>query len=124
MSNANPHRGEVALVLGGTSVTLRPSYEAIVEWEERLGRGTTEILMRLGASAFRVAELAAIVGAAARAGGATLSDQDAGRLIVADGQVEVIPVVAKLLKHALTGGKDPEPGEAGAAVTGESPSAA
>ena len=124
MSHANPFRGEVALALGGTSYTLRPSYEAIVEWEERLGRGTTELLMRLGASVFRVAELAAIVGAAARAGGATLTDAEVGRLIVADGQVEVIPVVARLLKHALTGGKDPEPGEAGAAGTGESLSAA
>ncbi|WP_448208484.1 gene transfer agent family protein [Azospirillum sp. sgz302134] len=124
MSNANPHRGEVALVLGGTSYALRPSYEAIVEWEERLGRGTTEILMRIGASVFRVHELAAIVGAAARAGGATLTDADAGRLIVADGQVDVIPVVARLLKHALTGGKEAEPGEAGAAGTGASPSAA
>ena len=121
---ANRHRGEVPLTLQGTSYTLRPSYEAIVEWEERTGRGSTELLMRFGASAFRVVDLVAIVGAAARASGATLTDREFGALVVAEGQANVLPSVALLLKNALDGGKEPQPGEAVAAGAGASPSAA
>ncbi len=37
MSTANPERGEVALTVGGQSIVLRPSFQALVAAEGELG---------------------------------------------------------------------------------------
>lgn len=37
MSGANPYRGEASLRIGGETVVIRPSFEALVTAEEELG---------------------------------------------------------------------------------------
>lgn len=128
MSTANKFRGEVNLSLGDSTLLLRPTYTAIAEWEDKAGAGTVQILYRLSASAYRLAELVAVVAAAARAGGHKITDDQVGDMIVDHGVVEVVPAIAKMLANCLTGGREPDPvGEAAAAEanpTTVSPSAA
>jgi hypothetical protein len=123
MSNfANKHRGEINLSLGDSTLLLRPSYTAISEWEDKTGMGSVQILYRLSSSTYRVAEIVAIVGAAARAGGHKITDAQAGDMLIDSGVLEVVPVVAKMLAACMTGGKEPDPeGEAPAAEAMPSP---
>lgn len=64
---ANPHRGEVEIDLAGMTLTLRPTYEAIIEIEERTGRPLVGILRALVAGDLRHRDLAIIIHAGARA---------------------------------------------------------
>jgi len=41
---ANKHRGEVTITIGGQAFTLRPTFEALVEFEERAGTTAYEAL--------------------------------------------------------------------------------
>lgn len=107
----NPYRGEVTVELGGEQFAARPTYAAILAWEEKTGRTTTELLMRLTSGLFSVKELVSILQPALKAGGANLSTEVLGDRVVQEGQTEVLRPVAVLLKNALTGGKEPEPGE-------------
>lgn len=118
---ANTHRGEVSLSLGDSVLRLRPSYTAIAEWEDKAQAGTVAILYRMSSANYRLAELVAIVAAAARAGGHKVTDEQIGDMIVGHGVLEVVPVVAKMLAACLTGGKEADPDEDDAA--GEAPAA-
>lgn len=121
---SNPHRGEVAVALAGVDYVARPDYTAIVAWEERAGRITAELALRFGAGAFAMRELVAVLHAALVSGGAKLSVEEVGRLVVEEGALDLLKPAAVLLHNALTGGKVPRPGEPEAAETGASPSAA
>jgi hypothetical protein len=128
MSNvANKHRGEVRLTLGDNVLLLRPTYSAVAEWEDRTGSGSVQILYRFSAASYRMAEVVAVVAAAARAGGHKVTDDQIGEMLIGHGVIETVPVIAKMMAEVLTGGKEPDPeGEAPAAETPktESPSAA
>jgi hypothetical protein len=121
---ANPHRGEVAVVLGGVAYPARPTYSAILAWEEATCRTTTEILMRFAAGVFTLRELTAVIHAALVAGGANLASDAVGEMIVDAGQTEMLPPAGKLLRNALTGGREPSAGEAPAPEPDEPPSGA
>jgi hypothetical protein len=120
----NPHRGEVAVTLGGVDYAARPDYTAIVAWEERSGRITADLALRFGAGVFAMRELVAVIHAALVSGGAKLPVEEVGRLVVEEGALDLLKPAAVLLRNALTGGKEPKPGEPAAAETGASPSAA
>jgi hypothetical protein len=125
----NPHRGEVAVTLGGVDYAARPDYTAIVAWEERSGRITADLALRFGAGVFAMKELVAVIHAALVSGGAKLPVEEVGRLVVEEGALDLLKPAAILLRNALTGGKEPrpgepKPGELQAAETGASPSAA
>lgn len=56
---ANPHRGETALVLGGAAHVLRPSFTALTAAEEELGP-LFALVERAGAGQLRLAEMVAL----------------------------------------------------------------
>jgi len=104
---ANPHRGEVSVMIEGAAVTLRPSFEAIIEIEENVGLlpilAAQACEMRLPAKSV----LAIInVGARAACGGGVTPFA-----IPDDGISAANLAVFKFLHAALTGGSD-DPGEA------------
>lgn len=53
---ANPHRGETALMIGGQSLVLRPTFGALVAAEEELGP-LFAIVERASAGQLRLVEL-------------------------------------------------------------------
>jgi hypothetical protein len=55
----NPHRGEAALVVGGTERTLRPTFTALVAAEEELGP-LFALVERAGEGRLRLSEMAAL----------------------------------------------------------------
>lgn len=57
--SANPHRGEVALQIGGLEVVLRPSFSALVAAEEELG-SLFALVERAAQGELRLTELAAL----------------------------------------------------------------
>jgi hypothetical protein len=108
---ANPYRGEVTVELGGESFAARPTYAAILAWEEKTGRTSTELLMRMTSGVFGVRDLVAILQPALEAGGTRMKEADLGERIVRHGQADVLKPVALILRNALTGGKEDELGE-------------
>lgn len=107
----NPYRGEVRFELAGVSYVGRPDYTAIVLWEELTGRTTTDLLMRFASGAFTARELASVIGAAIQSGGVNVKVEQVGRWIVEGGQTEYLGTAGRLLKNALTGGRDAPAGE-------------
>lgn len=103
---ANPHRGEVSVMLGGVAVTLRPSFEAIIEIEESVGLlpvlAAQSVEMRLTAK-----QILGVFQAGAKAAGGSVSPS----AIPDDGLSAANLAAFKFLHAALTGGSD-EPGEA------------
>lgn len=58
---ANKNKGELALKIGGKDFTLRASFDAICELEDRLDRGLPELLARIGKRGrFGIKEMTAI----------------------------------------------------------------
>lgn len=120
---ANAYRGEAAISLGGKEYTLRPTFEAIAQFEERTGRGTVA-LTRLAASGdIGVGKAAIILHALMTAGGHEVDLKDVGRMVMEAGLVSVLPTLMVVLGNVLAGGS--EPGEPKAAEgKKKSPSAA
>jgi hypothetical protein len=110
---ANPHRGEVSVELGGVTHTARPTYAAILQYEQETGRTSTELMVRFSTGMFSLKEITSILHACLGAGGYKVPAAQIGEQIVQDGQTEFLKPCALLLRNALTGGKEPE-GEAGA----------
>lgn len=123
--SANPHRGEVPVILAGTVYTARPKYGAVVAWEERAGIPSLHLMTRFAAGIYHMKELVAVIHAAVSAGGANLTEEQVGDAVVEAGSDTFLPIAGKLLRHAVTGGKESEPGEAVATEgTAVSPSVA
>ena len=100
---ANRHRGDVDLVLGEERWTLRLTLGALAEIESALG--ATDLIAlgeRLQAGRLAARDLIPILGAAARGGGARLSDGDVAARIAAADLPACIGAVASLF--ALTFG--------------------
>lgn len=73
-------------MLGGERFVLRLSLQALAEIEAALGASDLEALgRRFAEGRFRAADLAILIGATARGGGASLSDAEiAGRIAAAE----------------------------------------
>ena len=120
---ANPYRGEISVTLEGVAYTLRPSFEAIVEIEQKLGTSIVAVVNRaFKQEDVRVTDMGVIVAAGIRAHGrevedkslANVSDQKIAQLCWAEGLTAIIPPVAEFLLLAINGGKSGN-GESGAA---------
>lgn len=59
MNQANPHRGETALVCDGRELVLRPSFSALVAAEEELGP-LFALVERAAAGQLKLGELVAL----------------------------------------------------------------
>lgn len=122
MSGANPDRGEVAITLAGQEIVLRPTFDAIAKIRAATGVPFGQSYSRI--AALDVVEMATVLGACARAAGSTLKDEQVGELIMREGVAAAVEKATALLGNILTGGSKPREGEAAAAETAKSPSAA
>jgi len=112
-ASANPERGERVLELGGATYVLRPSHEAIVAVEERLGKSNLALL-RLGNSGdLTNVQLAAIAAGFIRAGakddlGRAVNETKLGKAIYERGAAAVTTVLTLCLLDAVQGGRSAE----------------
>lgn len=117
---ANPHRGEIAVMLDARYV-LRPTFEAVAAIESSLG-SVMDLARRVAREPYTMTrrELAVIVTEGMRAWGQANNDtntklarvEKVERLIFAAGMPSVLEPVGLFLMAAITGGANDE-GEAG-----------
>ena len=111
---ANEDRGELAVILDGTTMGLRPTFEALSEIEQTLDRGLVDLARDALGAKLKLADTAQIVTICVRAwgketenkGAAGANAQRIARLIVDSegGLYTVLQTVAKVLSVAVTGG--------------------
>jgi hypothetical protein len=111
---ANEDRGELAVILDGTTMVLRPTFEALSEIEQTLDRGLVDLARDALGAKLKLADTAQIVTVCVRAwgketenkGAAGANAQRIARLIVDSegGLYTVLQTIAKMLSIAVTGG--------------------
>jgi hypothetical protein len=116
MSGANPHRGEVSLTLGGRTLSLRPSFAALVAIERDTGLGLMQLAYRLGCGS--VEHLPTIIREGARAVGETIETAEIEAAIEAEGSLPALHAAGALLANALGGGTSEKNVGAAEAATG------
>lgn len=113
----NAERGEVLILLGGKAYPMRPSYNAMVAIEAKLGSIVAlsyrhaNPLQGLG-----IKEMAIIICEAVKAAGSErqdsmllgFSETRVGEFIAADGHLSVLEQVQNLLLNMITGGAAPK----------------
>ena len=125
---ANAARGDVPITLKRNGVerefVMRPSFTAIAEVEQATGQGFFQLARKVSTGDLSLSAMAAIVTAGMKAAGETASVKPVGEMIFETGMVNVLQPVTRWISNAVTGGKDPEPGEAAAVTTatGDTPS--
>lgn len=102
---SNKHRGEVTLKLAKTKLTLRPTFEAVVEVEERTGMSMLRFLQKAVIADVRTRDAAILIHQTAKA-----ADPDApsyveiGALLVKNGlNAAVFDSISDLLSLAIGG---------------------
>lgn len=100
--SANPARGEAALAVGGATLKLRPSFEALVAAEEELGP-LFALVERAAAGGLRVAEIAGLFWHCVDARPEGLTREAMGQAVVEHGLAGVTPVLKVLLAQILQG---------------------
>lgn len=130
--SANPDRGEVAIKLAGKEYVMRPSYEAQVAIEQKLGVSMDELYVRIrrlvsgifdssvkiGGAGLKLAELAIVIceGVRAADNGEQLAEwtpDRVGELITKDRQ-SANHSVAMFIKNAVEGPPSAKKDEAAA----------
>jgi hypothetical protein len=102
VSVANPHRGEASLVVGGETLLLRPSFEALVAAEGELGPlfALVEQASEGRLSLVQVATLFDHLSAGRPAG---ITRGAIGEAVVERGLVAVAPLIKRVLGQILQG---------------------
>jgi hypothetical protein len=98
----NPARGEAALVVGGETLTLRPSFEALVAAEEELGP-LFALVERAADGGLKIAEIAGLFWHCVAARPEGLTREKIGAAIAETGLAKVTPVLKVLLTQILQG---------------------
>lgn len=102
---ANKYRGDVDLPLASGTLVLRLTLGALAEIETAFGAtGLVALGERLQQGRLGARDLVALIGAAARGGGASMSDADLSQRIVAADIPACVTALANLL--ALTFGDE------------------
>jgi hypothetical protein len=124
---ANKHKGEVDLTMGGVEYTLRPTFESLVEFEDKAGVTAYEVMGELAhgkPAGFKV--IAAAVWSGIRAGWKDNGKRpptfiEVGEAIRRDGLATVLPAFGQYLTNALSSEADlkaaANAGDAGKAAT-------
>lgn len=116
---ANSKRGEIDITLGGREYTLRPTFEAMVEFEDKAGRSAYDIMQDLAnqrVPPFKV--IAAGLHAGIKAGfghGRPPSFNEVGEMVRKDGIPAVLGGFTQFLMNALTTEEDRAAAAAGKA---------
>ncbi|MEA3040934.1 MAG: hypothetical protein QOC65_423 [Sphingomonadales bacterium] len=99
---ANPARGEAALQVGGETLTLRPSFEALVAAEEELGP-LFALVERAAGGGLKLSEMAALFWHCAAQRPEGLTRQRVGAAIAERGLARTTPILKVLLTQILQG---------------------
>ena len=102
MRRANPHRGEASFVVGGETLLLRPSFQALVAAEEELGP-LFALVERAADGKLSLREIVALFDHASAERPKAIPRERIGEAIVAMGLAEVTPVLRVLLGQILQG---------------------
>jgi hypothetical protein len=103
---ANPHRGEIAAVIGGEEKTLCLTLGALAELEARLGAGDLAGLAeRFAGGRISARDLTAILGAGLRGGGNAISEDDLARMTIEGGLRGAAEIAARLLRATFGEGR-------------------
>lgn len=110
--SANPARGEAALVIGGESLRLRPSFEALVAAEEELGP-LFALVERAAEGRLKLAETVALFWHCLAGRPDGLTRDRLGAAVAEGGLARATPVLKVLLTQILQGSNSPLPRERG-----------
>lgn len=102
MTNANPHRGEAGLQVGGETLLLRPSFSALVAAEQELGP-LFAMVERASEGKLALSEIAALFDHLSVGRPAAITRQRIGDAIVEMGLAGVAPTLRLLLGQILKG---------------------
>ncbi|SNY92803.1 Phage tail tube protein, GTA-gp10 [Cohaesibacter sp. ES.047] len=99
---ANRRRGEVTLILDGSPLILCLTLGALAELEDSMGLANIgELADRFSAGKVRSADLVKILGAALRAGGTNITDQQAARMRCEGGAAALTKALVDVLRLAF-----------------------
>ena len=102
MRRANPHRGEASFVVGGETLLLRPSFQALVAAEEELGP-LFALVERAADGKLAMREVETLFDHVSADRPKAITRERIGDAIVACGLAEVTPVLRVLLGQILQG---------------------
>ena len=101
---ANKQRGEVEVRLGGRTWTMRPTFQAIAEIEDRTGLGMVELVVRFSDGRFGVTHMTAVIWAGIHAAHDDAPDFDeVGEMVVKHGIQRLAVAVGAFLATVLSG---------------------
>lgn len=103
MSNHHPnlHRGEIRASIDGQNYVLKLTLGALAEIEQALALDLLEISERFESGQISAGDCLSILGAAFRAGGQDLSDQDVAGMTFDKGPTEAFSLVTQLFISAF-----------------------
>lgn len=99
---ANPARGEAALSVGGTALTLRPTFAALVAAEQEIGP-LFELIERAAAGRLSLAEVAALFWHCLADRPEGVDRATLGEALIEAGLSAVTPILRHLLGQVLKG---------------------
>ena len=102
MKNANVHRGEASIDVGGERLLLRPTFEALVAAEEELG-SLFEMVERAAEGALKLSQIAALFDHLSHGRPEAITRERIGEAVVETGLVGVSPVLKLVLTQILQG---------------------
>jgi hypothetical protein len=113
---ANKLRGEVTVKAGGDSVTLRPTFDAILQVEDALDKDILSIARGMDDGSLRTKDLLAVCLECAE-------DKDKAKAVLSKaGWPKVRLTAADLLRNMLSGGDDEKKAEPSAPTESTGPS--
>jgi len=120
---ANQQRGETTIKIGGKEFTMRPTFQALCDIEDRVGMGIPELIMRLSSGDVRLKYIIPVIHAGVTAfnidSGITPSPsyEELGKLIIDSGFRDAFMAsptdspVAEFLLKGINGGRIVDAGE-------------
>ncbi len=102
MKPANAFRGEASLKVGGQTLLLRPSFEALVAAEEELGP-LFALVERASEGRMSLSEIVALFDRLSGGRPAGISRAMIGEAVVEQGLVAVAPLIKQMLGQILQG---------------------
>jgi hypothetical protein len=99
---ANPHRGEASLAVGGETLVLRPSFNALIAAEEELG-SLFEIVERAAEGTLKLQQIVALFDHLSRGRPPAISRERIGEAVVETGLAGITPTLRTVLTQILRG---------------------
>lgn len=99
---ANPHRGEAKLDVGGEALLLRPSFGALVAAEEELG-SLFVLVEQAAAGALKLSQVTALFDHVSRSRPEAITRERIGEAVVEKGLAKIMPILRTVLTQVLQG---------------------